>query len=464
MFRTIALFGRRGQGIARNPRHFERGALILATTSAGSYALGVLRDRVLAGTFGATDPLDVYQASFIVPDFLFNLLVAGALSSAFIPVFTDLRTKSRNEDAARLAGTLLTIGLAVLLVVGALAFLFAEPLTFAVAPGFPQEKRALLVHLTRVMLLSPLLFLASNLFGSMLVSTKRFFFYGLSPVLYNLGIILGALVLAPALGVFGVAVGTILGAALHLLARAIDVRRAGLRLILVPAFSADVRKVLVLMIPRMAGLTAVQVQLSAFNAIASTLGEGTVTVMNLARNFQSFPVSLIGIAFATSLFPLLAESASRHSQASYTRRLLRGAWMTLAVAVPAAAIMYVLRTALVSLFVGTGAFNPAAVQATAMILGIFTFSIPVESLAHVLSRGFYALQNTLIPTSISIAAILASIASSVLLTGSLGVLGIPAGFAVGASLHALLLIALLPLWARRAFRQPLATSEAKAEA
>lgn len=453
MIRARASSGPRDRASSRAPRHFERGVLILAVTSAFSYALGVLRDRVLAGTFGATDPLDVYQASFIVPDFLFNLFVAGALSSAFIPVFTDLRTKNRGEDAARLAGTLLTIGLSVLTVVGMLAFLFAGPLTKAVAPGFPPEKHAVLMNLTRVMLLSSLLFLVSNLLGSMLISSKRFLFYGLSPILYNLGIIVGALFWAPVLGVFGVALGTILGAALHMLARILDVRRAGLRLIPSLALSQGVRKVLMLMLPRMVGLTAVQVQLWGFTAIASTLGEGTVTVMNLARNFQSFPVSLIGIAFATSLFPLLAESSSLNRRAAYSRHIVRGAVAMLAVATPAAIVMYVLRTPMIAFFVGTGAFDADAVKATAATLGVFTLSIPFESLAHVLSRGFYALQNTLIPTSISIATIGVSIVSSILLAQRLGVLGIPAGFALGTFLQAVSLMVLLRLWARRAFSQ-----------
>ncbi|TSC71642.1 MAG: Uncharacterized protein G01um101438_985 [Parcubacteria group bacterium Gr01-1014_38] len=428
---------------------FGRGALVLVATSGLSYALGLLRDRALAGTFGASDPFDAYQASFIIPDFLFSLFVAAALSAAFIPVFTDLRTRKHDADAARLAGTLLVLGIGVLLIVGTLTFIFAGPLAALVAPGFPPAKHLLLTRLTRLMLLSPLLFLVSNLLGSMLVSTKRFLFYGLSPALYNLGIISGALFFAPRFGILGVTVGTLLGAVLHLLVRVIDVRRAGLRLIPTVQFSKHLRKVVVLMLPRIVGLTGIQVQLWAFTAIASTLGEGAVTVVNLARNFQSFPVSLVGIAFATSLFPLLAESASLRSRPSYIRHLLRGALATIAVTIPAAVLLYLFRQPIIASFIGTGAFDPDAVLRTSAVLGIYTLSIPSESLAHVLARGFYALQNTLIPTSVSLLGIGISVASSILLARRLGPAGIPAGFAVGEGLQVLALACLLRIWTRR---------------
>ncbi len=440
---TVIAFARR--------RIFERGALILVGTSALSYALGVMRDRVLASTFGASDAFDAYQASFIIPDFLFNLFAAAALSAAFIPVFTDLRTQHRETDAARLAGTILAFGGVALLLVGGGVFLFAEPLAALVAPGFAPEKHHLLVQLTRLMLLSPLLFLVSNLLGSMLVSSKRFLFYGLSPALYNLGIIAGALVLAPRFGILGVTLGTLCGATLHLLARIIDARRAGLRLLPTFQTSPHLRKVVLLMLPRIAGLAGIQLQLWAFTAIASTLGEGAVTVVNLARNFQSFPVSLVGIAFATSLFPLLAEAASHRARDAYVRRLLRGAFATLAITIPAALVLYVLRVPLITIFLGTGAFHTDAILRTAAVLGVYTLSIPAESLAHILARGFYALHNTLLPTLFSLLGIGISITASVILAGRLGPIGIPAGFALGEGAHVIALAIVLWLWTRRTF-------------
>jgi len=433
--------------LARHP--VQRGAAILIATSALSYALGLLRDRTLAGTFGASDALDAYQAAFIVPDFIFNLFVAGALSATFLPVFTDLRTKKRQRQAAQLAGTLLFGGLSILIIVGLIAFLLAGPLTALVAPGFPPAKQALLANLTRVMLLSPLLFMVSNLLGSMLVSTKRFLFYGLSPALYNLGIIIGIAVLAPAVGIYAAVIGTILGAVLHLTVRLIDIRRARLSIIPTLQLTPAVKKVVKLMIPRMFGLTAIQVQLWAFVAIASTLGKGSVTIYNLARNFQSFPVSLIGISFATALFPLLAESASRRDRDQYFHHLTKGILVTASLVLPAALLIYVLRTSIVSFFVGTGEFDAVAVASTAAVLGIYTLSIPTESLVHILARSFYALHNTIIPVTVSLIAIATSITSAFILSQNLGIVGIPAGFALGTALQFVLLAVLLRRYAGR---------------
>jgi putative peptidoglycan lipid II flippase len=266
----------------------ERGAVILIVTSGLSYTLGLLRDRALAGTFGASAALDAYQAAFIVPDAIFNLFIAGALTTAFLPVYTDLRTRRRRQEAARLAGTLLSGGLVLLTAVGLAALFFAKPLTALVAPGFPPNQLALLANLTRIMLLSPLLFLISNLLGSMLISNKRFLFYGLSPAFYNLGIILGIAAFAPVFGIYAAAVGTIAGAALHLAIRLVDLRRA--RLALMPAWriTPPVKKVIKLMLPRLVGLAGTQLQLWMFVAIASTLGEGSVTAWpEISKAFRS---------------------------------------------------------------------------------------------------------------------------------------------------------------------------------
>jgi putative peptidoglycan lipid II flippase len=428
-----------------------RGAFILAFTSGISYILGLLRDRVLAGTFGASDLLDTYQASFVIPDFIFNLLIAGALTTAFIPVFTDLITRKKHDDAARLAGSVLAVGLLVLITAAFFAAIFADPLTTFVAPGFHPEKHAMHVTLTRVMLLSPLLFLVSNLLGSILVSSKRFIFYGLSPAFYNLGIIVGVIFLAPTMGIMGVAIGTVIGAALHLTVRLIDIRRAGIKVFPSIQITPEFKKVVLLMLPRMIGLTAIQVQLWAFIAIASTLGEGAVTVYSMARNFQSFPVSLIGIAFATSLFPLLAESNSRRSRQQYFYQLKRGIVGTLTVVVPAAIVIYILRTQIVAFFIGTGQFDQEAVARTALVLGIYTFSIPTESLVHILARAFYALHNTFIPVFVSVLGIVVSVVFAIILSAAMGVSSIAAGFAIGTGIQALLLMLFLPLWSNRVF-------------
>jgi putative peptidoglycan lipid II flippase len=429
-----------------------RGGIVLTATSALSYAFGLLRDRTLAGAFGASGARDVYEAAFIIPDILFNLFLAGALVSAFVPVFTELRVKNQKKEADELAGGILILGTLLLLVVGVIVFLFARPLAALVGPGFSPEKQTELTTLTRLMLLSPMLFLISNLFGSMLLSTERFLAYGLSPILYNLGIVGGALFLAPSLGIRGVVLGTLSGAVLHAGVRAIGIWRGHVRLTPTLRITPALRRVVLLMLPRVLGLTAGQTQLWAFLAIGSTLGEGAVTMNNLARNFQSFPVSILGIAFATSLFPVLSKSGSVGDGTTYTRDLRRGILLTLAAVLPAAALLYVLREQIIAFFLGTGAFGPEAVERTAAVLGVYTLSIPFESLVHVLARGFYALQNTLLPMLVNLVAIVVSVGTALFLTPQLGITGVPAGFAAGTALQALMLGIVLRWYAPRALR------------
>lgn len=428
-----------------------RGAFVLTVTSGLSYVLGLLRDRILAGAFGASDVRDVYEAAFILPDILFNLFLAGALVSAFVPVFIDLRVHKKDTEAQELAGGMLVLGTLILLIACGVVFIFAHPLTALVAPGFPPAKRELLASLTRLMLLSPLLFLVSNLVGSMLISTQRFVAYGLSPIFYNLGIVGGALFLAPSFGIRGVVFGTLGGAALHLGVRVIGLWRAGIGLAPSLRITPALRRVVLLMLPRVVGLTAGQGQLWAFLAIASTLGEGAVTVNSLARNFQSFPVSILGIAFATSLFPLLSESGSLRDRTTFGYQLRRGLLLTLAAVVPAAALLYALREWMITLLLGTGAFGPDAIARTAAVLGVYTLSIPTESLVHILARAFYALQNTLIPMLVNLMAIAASVITAWALSHRFGVASIPVGFALGTALQVLILGAALRWYTQRVF-------------
>src|SRR3989344_2161731 len=177
------------------------GAAVLTATSFLSYALGLLRDRVFAQTFGAGAELDAYNASFIIPDLLLNIFVAGALSAAFIPVFSGFLRAQQTGQAHELARSVLTSACLVIFIAGFFVFAFAPALTAFVAPGFSQEQKETLANLMRIMILSPLIFAASNALGSMLISYKRMLFFGLSPAFYNLGIIAGTLVLAPAFGI-----------------------------------------------------------------------------------------------------------------------------------------------------------------------------------------------------------------------------------------------------------------------
>ena len=209
-------------------------AVIVGFSSFISRFLGVFRDHILAGQFGAGDELDIYYAAFRVPDLIFNLLVLGALSAGFIPIFVNLLDKSEgqagdNQAAWRFTNIVINFLLIILILLSIIGIVLAPQIIKAITPGFSAEKLSKTVELGRLMFLSPLLLGLSGIVGGVLQSFKRFFAYSLSPIFYNLGIIVGALFLVPRVGLIGLAWGVVIGALLHLLVQVPTLRHLGFR-------------------------------------------------------------------------------------------------------------------------------------------------------------------------------------------------------------------------------------------
>lgn len=407
-----------------------RGSLILSITMFGSYAMGLLRDRILAHTFGASVTLDSYNAAFLIPDFVFNLLVASGIAAAAVPLFTELYRRN-HQQAYAYANTLLTTAVMVMAVSGVALAVAAPVLSYLVAPGLDESAHELVVHLMRIVAFTPIIFAASNTLGAVLVARSRFFFYGLSPLLYNVGIIGGALWLAPMFGIMGVAYGTVIGAVLHLAARVIDAWRLGWR----PRVSwhwhtPEIKRTIRLMLPKMVGHPVELMTFWMFTGLASFLAPGSISVLNFARNFQSVPVSLLGIAMATAVFPQLAEAAL--TSKNLVRQIFhRTTFSILLASSVAALVLYSIRRPLVTLLLGGGAFDEQAVARTALTLGIFCLSIPTEALSHLGARAFYATQNTMIPVLSSVASLIVAGGSAYLLLDPLGIVALPLGFFFG---------------------------------
>jgi putative peptidoglycan lipid II flippase len=298
------------------------------------------------------------------------------------------------------------------------------------------------VQLLRILAWSPIFFAASNALGALLVAERRFLWYGLSPVFYNMGIIGGALWLAPQFGIMGVAYGTVLGAIFHLLARLFDAMRAGWPMRLTWQMPPDVwQRTLRLMVPKMIGHPVELVTFWVFTSLASLLAPGSITVLNLARNFQSVPVSLLGIAVATAVFPALSEAALISS--SHLRALLqRTAALILAVSTAAALTLFLIRRPLVQILLGGGEFGGEAVAQTALILGVFCLAVPTESLSHLFARAFYATQHTIIPVAVGVGSLLVASLVGYTMLPSLGLVALPLGFFAGSLLKTVGLYAL----------------------
>jgi putative peptidoglycan lipid II flippase len=313
-------------------------------------------------------------------------------------------------------------------------------LVHLVAPGFAADGKDLLIQTSRLMLLSPLGFGLSIAIGCALQGRHRFLTYALSPVVYNLTIILSIVWLAPHYGVVGVVGGVAIGAFVHAGVRLLELLRTGFRPQphrpwKEPALAETVR----LMLPRVAGLLAVQANLWIYNALASTLGEGNISIFNFARNFQSLPVSLFGIALATVLFPRLAEHFAHDRPQDIVTLGQRAVTQLLFLTVPAMVGMMLVSHPLVKLLLGSGEFTDTAVTTTSLALMVFALSIPLESIQHILARIFYAQHNVNTPVKIALVGAFINAVVCVVAMQWLGVYGLAFGFVVTALSQVVLL-------------------------
>ncbi len=300
-------------------------------------------------------------------------------------------------------------------------------------------------QITRILAVSPILFGISNTLGAMLTAKRRFFFYGLSPILYNLGIIGGTLLLSPKLGPSGIAIGTVVGACLHMIIRYIDALRSSFSFKLNFSFRTyEFKKTIRLMIPKMFGHPVELAMFWGFTIAASRLGYGSITIINFARNFQSVPVSLIGITVSTAVFPVLSKAISDHAHKEFQKTLKNAFWLILGGSILAGIITYLIREPLIRIVLGGGAFSEDAVAQTALTLGVFTLAIPTESLIQLLARAFYATKNTIIPVVMSIIGFIIAIGGSYFLTPPLGIIAIPLAFFAASLTEVIFLLILLP--------------------
>lgn len=420
-------------------------AAVIAFSSFVSRILGLFRDRVLAGEFGAGPELDIYYAAFRIPDFIYNLLIFGSLSAAFIPLFaTYLTSPNDRSEGFRFANVVLSTGVVIVLPIVCAGILFAPIITkLFVAPGFSQEAQATTVLMTRIMFLSPVLLGVSGLVGSILQSFRRFFVYSLAPIFYNIGIIAGALFITPYLGVIGLAWGVVLGAFLHLLIQLPSLYGLGFAFRFLPNFKHEMLKTFVrLMAPRSLNLFIVQLNLIVVTIIASHLASGSITIFNFANNIQSFPVGIIGISFAVAAFPTLAQHIANGEKEKFIESLAKAMNEILFFILPLTVLIIALRAQIVRVLLGTGAFNWEDTIMTFETLGLFTVSLFAQSITPLLLRAFYAVKNTTIPLLISIGTLLLNVALSMYLVffKSLDVQGLALAFSLSS------IVGLILLW------------------
>lgn len=380
---------------------FRKGATLLTALTLGSYLLGLVRDILLAKYFGASRTLDIYNASFILPDLMLNIFVAGALTAAFVPVFSHLMAAGENKKAEDVATTMLYSAPLIIIILSTPMFFLMPRLSAIVAPGIVGAERELLISMTRLLLLSPMIFALSNTLGNILISYDKFLGYGLSPLLYNLGIIAG-IPLAGYFGPMGLAYGVLLGALFHLAVRVGAIAKSAFHSGAIKFKDKNFLKILKLMLPRMAGQPIEQAVFFVFTHLASTISIGAITVLSFARNFQSVPVSLFGISFSTAIFASLSRKAATGDKDGFVYQLKEASW-ALALTTGLSAFFFMFfGTDVVRLLLGRGQFGEADVIRTGQLLFFFAFAIPAESFIHLIARAFYALKDTWTPILITL--------------------------------------------------------------
>lgn len=377
-------------------------AFLIGIFTFSSQILALFRDRLLAHLFGAGKILDIYYAAFDMPDLVFAGVASFMSALVLIPILTKYATES-DARAQKFLKDVFTVFFSVLVIASIGLFMAIPMIMPKFFPNFTGEEGLSLIRMTRILLLSPILLGLSNLLGSVTQMLHKFFAVALAPLLYNIGIIIGALFFYPAFGPEGLAWGVVLGAFFHFFVHFYTSSRNGfvLKISFFPSLK-DIGEVLYVSLPRTIGLSANQITLTVMVIFAAWMESGSVTVLNFATNLQSVPLAIIGVSYATAAFPSLSKHFIVDDMAKFREQILSTAQHIIFWSLPVLVLFIVLRAQIVRVILGSGSFDWTATRLTAACLAIFMVSIVAQSVALLFIRGFYATGNNSIPLGVNV--------------------------------------------------------------
>ncbi len=372
-------------------------ALLLGAFTLLSQLLALVRDRLFAGSFGASETLDIYYAAFRIPDFVY-VTVASMVSVAVLVPFLTNKISSNSKDGQRFFETVFRSFFFFISLVSLALFFLIPSLSEIIFPGITGSSRTELISLTRLLLFSPVLLGLSNLFASVTQVYKKFLVYAISPVLYNVGIIFGVVFLYPAFGILGLGWGVVLGAFLHLIIQLPVLLKQGF----IPHLGwkvslAEIRTVVLTSLPRTLTLSAHQLAFLFLISIASLMREGSITIFNLAHNLQTVPLTIIGMSYSVAAFPALAHFFAKGKMKEFVENVSIAARHIIFWSLPTIALFIVLRAQVVRTILGTGEFSWADTRLTAAVLALFALSVTAQALNLIFVRGYYAAGRTFRP-------------------------------------------------------------------
>ncbi len=419
-------------------------AFIIGFFGLASKVLGFVRDWILVGIFGVGDKLDMYYAAFRIPDTVFNLLVIGALSASFVPILSGYYYKKDTEKFFKIISNVLNIFIIAILAASILMFFFAPYALEFIVPGWSGEKFETTVALTRIMLLSPIFLTLSSVASGVVQSTRRFLVYALAPIAYNIGIIFSAVFLVEFWGIYGLAVGVILGSLLHFMVQWPAVKNLGYKY----KFSfdwrdPDVRRIFRTMLPRTLSIGVGQFNLFIITSIASGLAAGSLVIFNYATNIQNIFFGLIGISFSIAVFPVLSSFFALGQYDKFSAAFSRACREIILFIVPASVYLIVFKSEIVRLIYSAGNIDPGSRVLTENVLLFLALGLIAQSLISLVVRTFWALGDTKTPFYTSLFGLAVTIFFAIELSKYFGVVGLAIAFSLTNIIDFIMLVFLL---------------------
>lgn len=436
--------------MAKKQNSILSAAFIITVANISSSLLGLLRERVLIKLFfnniEGQQAYEAFQVAFQIPDLLFQLIVLGALSAAFIPLFTDLKRKDKKK-AFTFTSTVMNLVLLIFAFFSIVAFIFARPITLArTGAEFTPEQVEIAVNLTRVMLFAQFFFAISNFLTGILQAYQRFIIPAIAPLVYNLGIIITSIFLAQYLGIYAAGLGVVIGAALHMLIQLPLILKTGYRW--QASFDwrfSEVKKLFKMMPPRLMTVGVGELQNLAMGFFATSIGNLSFVIINLARRLMTLPIRFFGVPISQASFPFLSEESADANRKKFNQLLLQSLNQISFLAMPASVLLLIFRVPAVRLVFGTANFPWQTTIATGKVVALIAISITAQAMVQLLIRGFYALKDTRTPFMVTTISVLVYLMTNVvgIYVFNLGVFSLGISITVAAFVELLLMLILL---------------------
>ncbi len=387
-------------------RGINEAALLLGGFAFFSQILGLIRDRILAHSVGAGPVLDIYYAAFRIPDFLYISIASLASVTVLLPFLVDKINgdgEQNHNNARSFLNNVFSAYMVFMLVASILLFIAMPFIAKYIVPGFTSEQLTLLIKISRIMLLSPIFIGLSNLIGTVTQLFRNFFVFSLSPIFYNIGILFGIIYLYPIIGLYGLALGVVIGALVHFLIQVPVVFSHNF----FPKFVikinwTEIFQIVKMSLPRTIALSSNSLAFIVLIALASTLKEGSISLFTFSYNLQSVPVGIIGISYSVAAFPILVQSYSMKDMGNFIGHIIGAAKQIIFWSLPVITLLIVLRAQIVRVVLGSETFSWSDTRLTAAAVALFVLSLVSQGLVLLFVRGYYASGNTRKPLIINV--------------------------------------------------------------